>query len=61
MQPPHHGLRASSGAFGNCRGTTALSYFVQRQEAFAAARMCGTQGQMAQIRNRLLPALMVNS
>jgi hypothetical protein len=33
---------------------------VQRQEAFAAARMGGTQGQIAQIRNRLAPALMVN-
>ena len=61
MQPPHHGLRASSGAFGNRRGTTTFRDLVQRQEAFTAAPMGGTQGQMAQIRNRLVPALMVNS
>jgi hypothetical protein len=60
MQPTHHGLRASSGAFGNRCGTTAFGNIVQRQEAFAAARMGGAQGQMAQIRNRLAPALMVN-
>src|SRR4051794_35066376 len=59
--PPHHGLRPSSRAFGNRGGTTACGNLVQRQEAFAAARMGGTQGQMAQIRNRLAPALMVNS
>jgi hypothetical protein len=60
MQPTHHGLRTSSGAFGNRRGTTACGDLVQRQEAFATARMGGAQGQMAQIRNRLAPALMVN-
>jgi hypothetical protein len=38
-----------------------LGNLVQRQEAFATAGMGGTQGQMAQIRNRLVPALMVNS
>jgi hypothetical protein len=61
MQPAHHGLRSSSRAFGNRRGTTALGNLMQRQEAFAAAGMRGAQGQMAQIRNRLPPALMVNS
>jgi hypothetical protein len=61
VQPLHHGLRPSSRAFGNRGGTTAFGNLVQRQEAFAAARMGGTQGQMAQIRNRLAPALMVNS
>jgi hypothetical protein len=61
VQPTHHGLRPSSGVFGNRRGTTAFSDLVQRQEAFAAAGMGGAQGQMAQIRNRLVPALMVNS
>jgi hypothetical protein len=61
VQPTHHGLRASSGAFGNRRGTTAFGDLMQRQEAFAAAEMCGAQGQMAQIRNRLAPTLMVNS
>jgi hypothetical protein len=60
MQPTHHGLRPPSRALGNRRGTTALGDLVQRQEAFAAARMGGAQGQMAQIRNRLVPALMVN-
>jgi hypothetical protein len=60
VQPTHHGLRPSSCVFGNRRGTTACGDLVQRQEAFAAARMGGTQGQMAQIRNRLVPALMVN-
>jgi hypothetical protein len=61
MQPAHHGLCSSSGAVGNRRGTTACGDLVQRQKAFAAARMRGAQGQMAQIRNRLVPALMVNS
>jgi hypothetical protein len=61
MQPPHHGLRPPSRAFANRRGTTTLGNLVQRQEAFATAGMGGTQGQMAQIRNRLVPALMVNS
>jgi hypothetical protein len=60
VQPAHHGLRSSSGAFGNRRGTTACGDLVQCQEAFAAARMGGTQGLIAQIRNRLAPALMVN-
>jgi hypothetical protein len=60
VQPAHHGLRSSSGAFSNRRGTTACGDLVQRQEAFAAARMGGTQSQMAQIRNRLAPALMLN-
>ena len=61
VQPAHHGLRASSSAFSNRRGTTAFGDLVQCQEAFAAARMGGAQGQMAQIRNRLVPALMINS
>ena len=61
MQPAHHGLRPPSGAGGNRRGTTAFGDLVQRQEAFAAAGMRGGQRQMAQIRNRLLPALMINS
>jgi hypothetical protein len=47
MQPAHHGLRSSSRAFGNRRGTAAVGDLVQRQEAFAAAGMCGSQGQMA--------------
>jgi hypothetical protein len=34
---------------------------VQRQEAFAAAGMGRTQSQIAQIRNRLAPVLMINS
>jgi hypothetical protein len=53
-------LRPPSRAFGNRRGTTAFGDLVQRQEAFAAAGMGGAQGQIAQIRNRLAPALMVN-
>ena len=60
VQPAHHSLRSSSGAFGNRRGTTACGDLVQRQEAFTAARMGGAQGQIAQIRSRLAPALMVN-
>jgi hypothetical protein len=60
VQPAHYGLRSPSGAFGNRRGTTAFGDLGQRQEAFAAAGMGGTQGQMAQVRNRLAPALMVN-
>jgi hypothetical protein len=61
MQSAHHGLRSSSGAFGNRRGTTAFGDLMQRQKTFAAAGMGRAQGQMAQIRNRLVPALMINS
>jgi hypothetical protein len=61
MQPTHHGLRPSSRAFGNRGGPAALGNLVQRQKAFARAGMCGGQGQMAQIRNRLVPPPMVNS
>ena len=61
VQPAHHGLRSSSRAFGNRRGATAFGDLVQCQEAFARAGMCGTQGQIAQIRNRLPPVLIVNS
>jgi hypothetical protein len=61
VQPTHHALRALSRAFANRRGTTACRDLVQRQKAFAAARMGGAQGQMAQIRNCLAPTLMVNS
>jgi hypothetical protein len=61
MQPAHHGLRPSSRVFGNRRGTAALGNLVQRQEAFARARMRGAQGQMAQIRHCLVPMPMVNS
>jgi NAD(P)-dependent dehydrogenase (short-subunit alcohol dehydrogenase family) len=56
VKPTHHGLRPSSRAFGNRRGTAALGNLVQRQEAFARAGMRGGQGQMAQIRYRLVPA-----
>ena len=61
VQPAHHGLRASSRAFGNRRRTTAFGDLVQCQETFAAAGMRSSQGQMAQIRNCLAPTLMVNS
>jgi hypothetical protein len=61
MQPTHHGLRPSSHAFGNRCGATALGNLVQRHEAFTAAEMRGSQGQVAQIRNRLIPAPMVNA
>ncbi len=61
MQPAHHGLRPSSRAGSNRRGTTALGHLMQRQEAFARAGMRSSQGQMAQIRHRLVPAPMVNS
>jgi hypothetical protein len=47
MQPAHYGLRTSSRAFGNRRGTTAFRDLVQRQKAFAAAGMRSAQGQMA--------------
>jgi hypothetical protein len=61
MQPAHYGLRPPPRAGGNRRGTTALGNLVQRQEAFARAGMRGGQGQMAQIRHRLVPTPMVNS
>jgi hypothetical protein len=38
-----------------------LGNLVQGEKAFARARMGGAQRQMAQIRNRLVPTLMVHS
>jgi hypothetical protein len=61
MQPTHYGLCPSSRAGGNRCGTTALGNLVQRQKALARAGMGGAQRQMAQIRNRLVPTLMVHS
>jgi len=47
VQPAHRGLRPSSRAFGNRRGTIAFGDLMQRQKAFTAAGMGGSQGQMA--------------
>jgi hypothetical protein len=45
MQPVHHRLRPSSGAFGDFRGAVALNNLMQGKEAFAAAGMSRTQGK----------------
>jgi len=61
VQPAHHRLRVAAGAFCDVRGTGALCDVVEGKEALAAASMRGSQGQAAQIRQRLSPAFMINS
>ena len=46
---------------GYLRGASAFSDVVQGKETLAAAGMCGTQGQVAQVSLGLPPTLMVNS
>jgi hypothetical protein len=46
---------------GDVRGAGPLRDVVQGKEALAAAGMWGSQGQAAQIRQRLAPAFMINS
>jgi hypothetical protein len=48
-------------ARGYTRGAGASRDVVQGEEAFAAAGMLGTQGQVAQVCQRLAPTLMLNS
>ena len=61
MQPVHHGLRTATRAFRHRRGAVTLRDLMQSKEALAAPRMSGTQGQLAQIRQRLAPAPMINT
>jgi hypothetical protein len=50
----------ASGAFSHPRGAIALGDVVESEEALAATGMRGTQGLLAQGRQRLTPTLMVN-
>ena len=61
VQPLHHGLRVAAGAPGHLRGTGTLGHVVQSKETLAGAAVRGRQGQAAQVRPRLVPALVVNS
>lgn len=61
VQPAHHCLRMAASARCDVCGAGALCDVVQGKEALAAAGMRGSQGQAAQIRQRLAPAFMINS
>ena len=61
VQPAHHGLRVVAGARRDVRGTGPLCDVVQGKETLAAASMRGSQGQAAQVRQRLAPTFMINS
>jgi len=51
----------AAGACCDVRGASTLCDVVEGKEALAAAGMRGSQGQAAQIRQRLSPAFMINS
>jgi len=61
MQPAHHGLRVAAGTCCDARRAGPLCNVVEGKEALAAASVRGSQGQAAQIRQRLAPAVMINS
>jgi hypothetical protein len=61
VQPIHNGLRMATCAFGNPRGTGALRDIMQGKPSLTAAGMRGTQSQLAQLSQRLAPAIMINA
>ena len=61
VQPAHHRLRVAAGACRDMRRTGTLCDVVEGEEPLAAAGVRGSQGQAAQLRQRLAPALMVDS
>jgi len=61
VQPAHHGLRVAADARCHMHGAIPLCDVVEGKEALAAAGMRGSQGQAAQIRQRLAPTFMINS
>jgi hypothetical protein len=61
MQPTHHGLRVAAGACSDMRRAGTLCDVMKGKETLAAASMRSSQGQAAQIRQRLAPTLMINS
>ena len=53
---------ADDGRYGrDVRGAVPLCDVVEGKEALAAASMWGSQGQAAQVRQRLAPTFMINS
>ena len=60
MQPVHHRLRPPPAASGDFSGAMALTNLMRGEEAFAAADMRRTQGQVAQISRCLAPVLVIN-
>jgi hypothetical protein len=61
MQPAHHALGTAARTFGHVSGIAALGDLMQGEETLTAARMRGTQGQVAQIGHGLTPPVMVNA
>jgi len=61
VQPIHDGLRVATCAFGHPGGTGALRDIMQGKPSLAAADMRGTQSQLAQVSQRLAPAIMINT
>jgi len=61
MQPAHHGLRVAASTCCDARRAGPLCNVMEGKEALAAASVRGSQGQAAQIRHRLAPAVMINS
>jgi hypothetical protein len=61
VQPIHHGLRVATCAFGHPGGTATLCNLMQGKPSFTAAGMRGTQSQLAQISQRLAPAITINA
>jgi hypothetical protein len=51
----------AAGTGGDVRGAGTLCNIVEGKEALAAASMRSSQGQAAQVRQRLAPTLMINS
>jgi len=61
VQPAHHGLRVAADARCDVRGAVPLRDVVEGKETLAAAGMRSSQGQAAQVRQRLAPTFMINS
>ena len=61
VQPAHHGLRVAADTGCDVRGAVPLCDVMKGKETLAAAGMRGSQGQAAQVRQRLAPTFMINS
>ena len=61
VQPAHYHLRVVAGVYCDVRGAGPLCNVVEGKEALAAAGIRDSQGQGAQVRQRLTPAFMINS
>jgi hypothetical protein len=61
VQPIHDGLWMATCAFGHPGGTATLGNLMQGKPSLTAAGMRGTQSQLAQVSQRLAPAIMINA